>query len=417
MSTEIYPTLTLKERDRRWRCVRDMMRTLSLDCLIVGGFRSRERYESYVTDDYVEGVVIFPPEGEPTTLTWTGSRVSRAQESLSRGVEAWVTDYRVGLSGAATAGVVREKGFRQGRIGIVGLECRGPGETQGFIPYVFWRDVTQELTGAVFIEVSKPFAELMLVKSEEELALVRRAAKIAESASQVMLETTRPGVGEEVIYAEILREIYRHGADARYPTLNLHSGSQNISWGPPRWISRAERPRRVQKGDMVQAEIFPCCGNQEVQVQMSVALDPIDKASRRCEDVARRSYEAGLDALRPGITFAELVHAMEEPLAEFGCWAKTPLVHSLNPAGWIGQTSINMEQLEGTQEGRIEGKASKRKIVSGGELVIRPGMTFAFEPNACIGTHRVNIGGALIVTETGCAELNLLPTRVQHVAQ
>lgn len=416
MDAENYPTLSLKERDRRWRAVRDMMRALSLDCLIVAGFRSRERYESYITDDYVEGAVLLAPEGEPTSLTWTGSRISRAQESFSRGVEAWVTDYRVGVTGALAAAVIREKAAKQGRIGVVGLEARGPGETQGFIPYPFWKDLLQELPGTTFVEVSKPFAEIMLVKSEEEIVLIRRAAQIAESASQVMLETTRPGVGEEVIYAEILREIYRHGADARYPTLNLHSGPQNISWGPPRWISRAERPRKVQKGDMVQAEIFPCCGNQEVQVQMSVALDPIDKVNQRCEDVARRSYEAGLKALRPGITFAELVHAMEEPLVEFGCWAKTPLIHSLNPPAWLGQTSINMEQLEGTQEGRIEGKTSKRKAVSGGELVLRPGMTFAFEPNACIGTHRVNIGGALLVTETGCEELNIIPTRAQHVA-
>jgi len=412
---ESNPTLSLRTRDSHWQSLQALMRSRDLKCLIVGGFRGREQFESYITDDYVEGVVIMSTEDQPTVLTWTGSRVSRAQESFSRGVEPWTTDYRVGSS-AAAATVIREKGFERGRIGVVGLESSGPGETKGTIPHTFWKELTEELSGAIFVEVSEPFTDLMLVKGDEELALVRHAAQVAEKACGVMLEVTRPGVGEEMIYAEIMGEIFRHGVSARYPTLILHSGPHNISWGPPRWISRAERPRRVQKGDMVQAEIFPCSGSQEVQVQMSIALDPVDEVNQRCEEVACRSYKAGCKVLRPGITFADLVSAMEEPLRESGCWAKTPLVHSLNPSCLVGQTSVNMEQLEGIQEGRIEGIKSPRKKVRRGDLVIRAGMIFALEPNACIGAHRVNIGATLIVTGTGCEELNVLPTRVQHVA-
>jgi hypothetical protein len=31
-----------------------------------------------------------------------------------------------------------------------------------------------------------------------------------------------------------------------------------------------------------------------------------------------------------------------------------------------------------------------------------------------MGTHRVNIGGTVIVTATGCEELNHIPTTVTH---
>src|SRR5262249_57019414 len=72
---EQLPVLSLRERDRRWQRVRDLMRAHELECLIVGGYRGRERYECYITDDYVEGAVIFPLEGEPTALTWTGLRI------------------------------------------------------------------------------------------------------------------------------------------------------------------------------------------------------------------------------------------------------------------------------------------------------------------------------------------------------
>jgi len=48
-----------------------------------------------------------------------------------------------------------------------------------------------------------------------------------------------------------------------------------------------------------------------------------------------------------------------------------------------------------------------------GELVIQPGMVFAFEPNACKGRRRVNIGGTVIVTENGVEELNKLAAEMR----
>ena len=101
------PVLSLRERDRRWAAIRDLMGAHELDCLLVGGHRGREHFESYITDDYIEGVVVFPMEGEPATLTWTDMRISRAQESFSRGLEPWVPDYRMGATGAGTAAVLR----------------------------------------------------------------------------------------------------------------------------------------------------------------------------------------------------------------------------------------------------------------------------------------------------------------------
>jgi len=117
--------------------------------------------------------------------------------------------------------------------------------------------------------------------------------------------------------------------------------------------------------------------------------------------------------LRPGIAFAELVQAMEAPLREAGCWAKTPLCRTI---GWAatGHTRVNLEDLAGTEEGALEGAADRGVV--GGDLVLRPGMTLALSPNACSGPHRVTLGGSVLVTEASREELNALPTRVMHVA-
>jgi Xaa-Pro aminopeptidase len=290
----------------------------------------------------------------------------------------------------------------------VGLRSQAPTEIYGAIPANFWEELTAALPKTQWEDISEEFSHLMLVKSEEEMAQVRYAARAAEAACRVVVEVAAPGVGEEVVFAEAAREMLRYGIGLRYPMIVMNSGPHTLSWGPPRWTTSGEAPRILARGDLMQAELMPLCGNQEVQVQMTVALDPLDETNLTCERVARASYEAGIKALKPGIAFADLVAAMEEPHRAAGCWGYTPLVHSLGPHFLNGRTSLNQEQAK--LDVRFTGAQALRQR----KAVLQPGMVFAFEPNACIGRHRVNIGGTVIVTETGCEELNHIPTTVTH---
>jgi Xaa-Pro aminopeptidase len=402
------PVLSFGERDRRWSRVRNLLREKGLDGVLVAGFRSREMYESYISDDYNEGCVIFPLEGEPVVVTWAHLRVLRAQWSAQRGHALWVDDYRIATSGTAVAEIITEKRLAQSRLGVVGLTSQAPTEIYGAIPANFWHEFSAALPKARFDDISEEFSHLMLVKSDEEMAQVRYAARAAEAACRVMIEVAAPGVGEEILMAEATREMIRFGIGLRYPMIVMNSGPQTLSWGPPRWTTRGEAPRVLARGDLMQAELMPMCGNQEVQVQMTIALDPLDDINQKCEGVARQSYEAGLKALKPGIEFTDLVAAMEVPLKTSGCWAYTPLVHSLGPHFMAGRSRVNMENVDlGV---RFVGAPAGRER----NAVLQPGMVFAFEPNACLGHHRVNIGGTVIVTANGCEELNQIPTTVAH---
>lgn len=404
------PALSLDVRDHRWAKIRELMRARDLACVLVGGFRARERYESFVSDDYIEGSVVFPLQGEPVALTWTNMRVLRALDSAERGNELWMQDYRVAVDGSEAAAVVREKAPDAQRIGVVGLQSVAPTEMNGSIPANWWRQFSDALQGVTVEDISIPFSDLMLVKTDEELAQVRYAAEAAEAACVVMRDLVEPGVGEEVIFAEVVREVIRRGMSLRYPEIVMNSGPHTLAWGPPRWTTRGEPPRRFVRGDIVCAEIMPTYGNQEVQVQMSVALDPIDSTNLKCEQVALESYAAGIAAVKPGLGFGELVSIMAEPLRVAGCWAYTPLVHSVSPHFLLGRTRINMEGLQlGVRH--VGAPVDARPVRN---VPLQAGMVLALEPNACLGDHRVNIGGTVIVTADGCEELNEIPTRLTH---
>jgi Xaa-Pro dipeptidase len=400
------PTLSIRERDRRWQLTRELMKEKNIDCLILAGLQAREQLDAYYTNDAVFGVVIFPLEGEPTCLTWSGSIVIRHITNLSRGGTAWVRDIRVGAVAADWVAVLVEKGFESSRIGVVGLETQGPGQYEGYIPYKAWDYVLKHLPKATFIDISRPLLEMIMVNSEEEIALIRHSAQIGEMACEAMVKVVKPGVSEAQIYATIMQVIYTNGATSLPPTLIVQSGVDNPTWMLPMWTYQAQPIRTVQAGDLVQTELFPTYGGKDTQQQMSVSLKPVHPVNRECAKVARRCYEAGLKMLSPGRKFQEVLDAMEAVVAEAGCWHPSPLIHSLNPQlAASGSTQVRIEQMPGIEDY----KGIKSNPSRGGDLVLKPGMVFELEPNACIGKHRVNMGGTVLITATGPEELNKLP--------
>jgi Xaa-Pro aminopeptidase len=407
------PELTLAERDRRWAITRAFMRERGLDILLVGGFRSRDHYEHYLSNDYIEGAVVFPLVNAPVNITWGSTRIFRAEDSFARGNPAWIDRYVTGLDGTAVANLISELSS-SGRVGIVGLETQTAGEFSGFIPARFWIDLTHSLPGRDIVDVSWQFNEMMLPKSPEELDLVRYAAKVAEEACRSMLDAAAPGVSETEIYADILNTVHRRGCTVRYPTLILNSGFPSLGWGPPRWATTAEPPRRLAEQDLVMAEIFPIYGNAEVQAQMSIAIGKPDPIVDKCAEVARECYEAGLSVLRGGTRFTDLLRAMERPLQDAGCWALTPMVHSLNPQAFLGFSSIN-HQDAAFVDTLAAPPPRNGEALTGADLVLPIGATLAFEPNACLGRTRVVVGSTIIVTEDGFEEVNEFSSRMHRV--
>lgn len=397
------PILSTMERERRWRRTRELMKEHDAACLIVPGFHGREAYEGYLAHEYVEGMVVFPFEGTPTLLTFGSTRIFRRLFSAaSSGVSPWIEDIRVGTTGAAVVSVLREKGLERSRIGVVGLTVEAPGEPEGFFPYTTWAHVLKELPGASFVEMSHDFCKMMLYKSAEELAMARRSAAIGQEACARMLELSAPGVDERTIYAAMMEVMFRSGSFPPSPFLIIHSGRDNLGWGPPHWVWQGAPARLLEKGDLVQAEVFTRYGGLECQQQMSVHLKPVDAENAELAKVAREAYDAGLAALRPGTAFTKVVEAMKQPILKAGCWTLTPLIHSQSPQELVGGAGVNLQ--ESPAGAWLKGKLMGGPPPEPQDAEIRPGMIFIFEPNACKGTRRVNLGGTVIVNEKGALE-------------
>lgn len=402
------PTLSLADRDSRWSRIREFLAAEDLAAVIVAGLRGREGFETWVSNEAIQGAVIFPVEGDPVYLTWIAFRVIGRDDPQNQR-EYWINDLRAGPLGPGIVSAIKELGLTTERVGIVGLRSRGPMELEGFIPHTLWSHVVEELPSVTFTEVSVPFSYMMARKGADELQLARFAAAVGEQACQRMLDVAKPGVSEAEIYAEVVAEISRAGAALTPPSLIIKSGRHSLSWGPPEWGAGAVTSRIVGRGELISSEMMPTYGGVETQQQMMIATGPVEPEWRELEDVTRRSYDAGLEKLRPGVTFHELCNAMAIPLKEANCWNLSPLVHSVSPAYLLGTLHGGAENFFATQYPWL------RTIPPVTDAVLDVGMLFAFEPNACRGRTRVNIGGTVAVGQSGPEELNSLPCRMHVV--
>jgi Xaa-Pro aminopeptidase len=402
---------TLTERDFRWGRVRAFMDERGLDGLVVLG-AERPGADHYLTNNGVGTPVIFPRHGDPVAFVHHANHIGQHLVSKERGEDVWVDDTRMNQGAAYFAEVLREKGLRGGRVGVVGTGFAGVLQPGGWANYRGWLGITQAMPEQQFDDVTWDFVVLMLEKSDADIARVRRAAAAGEAACEAMIESCAVGISESEIFANGMYEFARRQVRATW--MILQSGSDNIGWTAPIWDFRDQPARTLEPGDVVMAELFPNVGLQEAQLQLCVAVGEVSPDHERCETVARQAYEAGLRALKPGLTFAEVCEAMEQPVRALGGWHMTPMIHSLNPLIMVSSYGLGIEQH--VPEIAQNYPNVRGRDLTGGDVVIKPNMAFAFEPNAHLGRTRVNIGGTVVVTEHGCEELNHISNRLNRVA-
>jgi Xaa-Pro dipeptidase len=209
----------------------------------------------------------------------------------------------------ATAIVEQIHGYRFGVDDPVeafraALDASAPGaEVVGFdagsraVPHTLGNVLVAALAPARCVDCSALLADARLVKSENELAFLRRAGAFAEAGLQAAREHARPGITERRLAAEIEYAMRSAGSD--YPSIptELTSGPRSAL------VHRTPSHRILEAGDLVHVEVggveqrYNAVGLQTFHVGGA----PAPPAGVELYEVAQACLRAGLDAIRPGI--------------------------------------------------------------------------------------------------------------------
>lgn len=255
-------------------------------------------------------------------------------------------------------------GSGSGRIGAVGL---------GEMPLRYGEAL--RAVGET-ISVDAKITGRARAKSEDELARAVRAAAVAEQAYQQLLEGAGPGDAEYELAARLDADVTRLGGDDNFLL---------ISSGPAGVPVRAPTPRRLDAGDVLNAEISPSCEGQFVQICRTAVAGRATAAQREDYELLVTALGAGMAAAMPGTTVGELVKAMDAPIVEagYGQYCKPPHV-----------------RVRGHGQGLAS--VSPGDIVAESDVVLEEGMMFVLHPNQ--PTPRsgyMMCGEPIVVTSSG----------------
>jgi len=227
----------------RVSAVRDWLRTSGYGGLLaVSGYAERDGNVCYLCGhknafpystrtDVVSGLgysaLLIPTDGEITLIAPLGY-----QPNAVVGVNKCSTGTNLGRT---LAGAIKETNLGNSRLAIAGGDI---------LPVVYIDELRRQFPGLT-IEYRDQVAKMRMIKSENELALIRQASKIADKAMAAAIESIKPGIKESAVGSVARKAAMEAGAD--YVVRDrVHSGGE---MGQLRWPFASSR--RIRKGELV----------------------------------------------------------------------------------------------------------------------------------------------------------------------
>ena len=390
---------------------------MDLEGLIVfgsreGAFPAPFAMDNFFTNDRPGAIVVFPRDGEPRVLAFALAANDHMQ-AMERNEAVWIRpeNFYAGapngklLVAADTGGRHRPATHRRDRARPLSrLLLR----RRDALPHV--EDRARYVSQGHVRAGRQRFYELTASRSAEELEVLKWSADVGEAMSMAMRDATRPGVTEGEIYSAIVAACPKHvGFTAE---ILLRSGKDFIRLRPaklelPSSDTPCDRGRRYRhRGDLLVSRHARDASTSS-PLRWATCIEDYERAA----EVARASYEAGLDALRPGRTFGEVVEAMQAPLKKAGGYNIHPLIHSINPFGLVCGFGEGFNRLEGADRYALVAEVP----MFGADVEMRAGMCFSFEPSCMFGRRYVNLGGTVVCGEDKAIELNSVTTHMMRV--
>jgi Xaa-Pro dipeptidase len=275
---------TVAEYERRLGELRGRMAERGLDAMIVTGPENICYLTGYQTTGYYYfQCVVVPADAESFMVT-------RLLENTNVVARTWVEHGRPYQDTedpiARLAAALEEFGLADKRLGYE-KHC------------YFFRATEQErlfaaCPRATFVDASGLVEAGRLVKSEEEIALMRRAAVATEAGMRAGIEVTAPGTSENVIAAAIHDAMFRAGGE--YPAC-----SPFVASGPRSAIGHATwEGRIVQRNEPVFLEIGGCVQRYHTAMMRTVYLGEATDQMREAERLVVEATKACMAAMRPG---------------------------------------------------------------------------------------------------------------------
>lgn len=296
--TTTLSTADAGERALRHARLRSAMAEQGLDVIVAFAPGWRRENVRYLTDAAVAGsvaLVVLPMDGEAAAFS-----TRRADLAAITG-KGWVSDVAHLDFPGVTAFTERLAELRPARVGIAHREL---------LPVAIDAALRNALPGTEFVSATSLLDTARLVKSDWELARMRRSATVCAAGWQKFVEVLEPGLPEYRIVAEVESELKRLGAENNF-MLIASGGDEVRGMTPP-------GRRLLAPGDMVRTELTPQMDGYWLQICRSAVVGKASDAQKRSFDLFNESVDAGVSVVKPGVTAHEVAVAQNDVFRRHG---------------------------------------------------------------------------------------------------
>lgn len=162
-----------------------------------------------------------------------------------------------------------------------------------------------------FADATEIMTDLRIIKSSEEIAKIRKAARVADKAMAAAIKVVRPGVLETEVAGEAEYKMRKNGAEEFFRTYVASGERSSIAHGV---VSR----RKIRKGDLVMIDLHPTVDGYHADVCRTVCVGRPSEKQQKAFDLYLRAQRAAVRAAGPSTTMTQLENIMHETFQKEG---------------------------------------------------------------------------------------------------
>ncbi|MCA3749513.1 MAG: M24 family metallopeptidase [Rubrobacter sp.] len=388
---KVRPTFSREEMERRNSALRRHMAENGIDAVLFTSYQNIDYYSDFLYTWFGRHYGLVVTQEKHVTVSANIDAGMPWRRSFDDNIV--YTDWQRDNFYHAVKQVLKEAGFSRGRLGIeydhVNLDMR--------------RKLEDALPGAELVDISQATMAQRMIKSEEEIELIKNGARIADIGGAAVVEAIDEGVPEYEVALHgtqaMVREIAR-----TYPHVELRDTwvwfqSGINTDGAHNWPTS----RRVQRGDILSLNCFPMIAGYYTALERTLFFEEASDEHLRLWEINCEVHRRGLELIRPGVRCMDIAAELNEIYRSYGLLA--------NRTFGYGHSFGVLCHYYG-REGRLE----LREDI---ETVLEPGMVISMEPMIMIPEGEPGAGGyrehdILVVREDGAENITKFPFGPEH---
>jgi len=254
-----------------------------------------------------------------------------------------------------------------------------------------------------FEDISKRLMELRMIKSNEEIEIIKNGARIADLGAEEIVKNIK--VGESEIEIAILgrdrmeREIAKTYPDAEYMDtwVWFQSGINTDGAHNPK------TNRKLKSGDILSLNTFPMISGYYTALERTLFLEKIDDASLKAWEANIKVHERGLELVRPGVKCSEVCEELNDLFAQLG---------------YLQYRTFGYGHSFGVLS-HFYGRESGLELREDVDTVLKPNMVISMEPMIMLPEDKPGAGGyrehdILVIGEKNVENISKFPYGPKH---